>query len=311
MTAAATCAPELPIASPSVSTPIPAYDESRDGVERPVERREEPHVEDLHEHEDAQQRPGDHGQRAARGDGQQGGQRDDGEELERQPRERAGVQLTDPVRGDERGPHAQQGEDRERRADARGLGPAAAPQPPRALAHRRREQDERAGQERLHERVGQDPGGRDRQHDPLDRCDDPAPAAWRQRRAHPRQQPFAGHEHVARGPDREHPRAVLGGDVDAEGGDQERVDLAVEARAHRGRRPGAPRHRPVDRVEHERDGGERHEQRDGRVVRERVHGQHGDPGGEHRPRERHPRRRPQPRPARDRAHSSRNRGESA
>ena len=128
----------------------------------------------------------------------------------------------------------------------------------------------------------------------LRRRDDLAPAARRQRRAHPRQQPLAGDEQVARRPDREHPRAVRGGDVDAEGEDQERVDLAVEARAQRGRRPGAPRHPSVDRVQRERDGGERHEQRDRRVVRERVRDQRGDADGERGPGERHPRRRPQP-----------------
>ena len=207
------------------------------------------------------------------------------------------------VRRDEGGPDEQQGEDRERHGDARAQRPAlargaaaspAAPQPPRALAHRRRERGERGDQEGLRERPGQDLGGRDRQHDPLRRRDDPAPAAPRQRRAHPRQQPLAGEEQVARRPDREHPRAVRGGDVDAEGEDQERVDLAVEARAQRGRRPGAPRHPSVDRVQRERDGGERHEQRDRRVVRERVRGQRGDADGERGPGERHPRRRPQP-----------------
>ena len=151
-----------------------------------------------------------------------------------------------------------------------------------------------ASEEGLRERPGQDAGGRDRQHDPLRRRDDLAPAARRQRRAHPRQQPLAGEEQVARRPDREHPRAVRGGDVDAEGEDQERVDLAVEARAQRGRRPGAPRHPSVDRVQRERDGGERHEQRDRRAVRERVRGQRGDADGERGPGERHPGRRPEP-----------------
>ena len=212
---------------------------------------------------------------------------------------------------DEGGPDEQQGEDRDRHGDAGAQRPAlgltdvtlrhlfvcgvpAAPQPPRALAHRRREQRERGDEEGLRERQGQDPGGRDRQHDPLCRRDDLAPAARRQRRAHPRQQPLAGEEQVARGPDREHPRAARGGDVDAEGEDQERVDLAVEARPQRGRRPGAPRHPSVDRVQHERDGRERHEQRDRRVVRERVRGQRGDADGERGPGERHPGRRPQP-----------------
>ena len=215
------------------------------------------------------------------------------------------------VRRDEGGPNDQQCEDGERHGDAAGQRPTlgltgvplghvvvcglpVAPQPPRALADRRHEQGERGDQEGLRERPGQDPGGRDRQHDPLRPRDEPAPAARRQRRAHPRQQPLAGPEQVARGPDREHPRAVRGGDVDAEGEDQERVDLAVEARPQRGRRPGAPRHRSVDGVQRERDGSERHEQRDRRAVRERVRGQRSDADGERGPGERHTGRRPQP-----------------
>ena len=89
MTATARFAPELPIASRSVSMPIPSVARVVDGVERPVEGREEPHVEDLHEHEHAEHRSDDHGQHAARGGGQQDGQGDDDEQLERQPRERA------------------------------------------------------------------------------------------------------------------------------------------------------------------------------------------------------------------------------
>ena len=50
-----------------------------DGVERPVERREEPDVEHLHDNEHAEDRAQDHGQHAARGGGQQGGQGDDDE----------------------------------------------------------------------------------------------------------------------------------------------------------------------------------------------------------------------------------------
>ena len=61
-----------------------------DGAERPVERGEEPDVEHLHEHERAQQRAHDHGERAAPGGGQQHGSDDDDEELEREPHERAG-----------------------------------------------------------------------------------------------------------------------------------------------------------------------------------------------------------------------------
>ena len=282
-----------------------------DWPERPVERREKPEVEDLHEHEHAQQRSHAHGQHAARGGGQQGGHGDDDEELEGEPRERAEGEAARTVRRHEGGPNDQQGEDGERQGDAAmqrptlGLtdvtlrhlvvcGLAVAPQPPRALADRRHEQGERGDQEGLREGPGQDPGGRDRQHDPLRRRDDPAPAARRQRRAHPRQQPRAGEEQVACGPDREHPCAVRGGDVDAEGEDQERVDLGVEARPQRGRRPGAPRHQSVDRVERERDCGERHEQRDRRAVRERARGQRSDADGERGPGERHPGRRPEP-----------------
>ena len=237
-----------------------------DRLERPVERREEPDVEDLHEHEHAQQRSHDHGQHAARRGGQHGGHGDDDEQLEREPRERAEGEVGRLVRRDERGPHEQQGEDGDRYGGRADVALAAAPQPPRALADRRRERDERGDQERLRQRSRQDPGGRDRQHDPLRRRDGPAPAPPRQRRAHPRQQPLAGEEQVARRADGEHPGAVARGDVDAEREDQERVDLAVEARPQRGRRPGAPRHPAVGRVERERDGGERHEQRGRRVT---------------------------------------------
>ena len=269
-----------------------------DGVERPVEGREEPHVEDLHEHERAQHRSHEHGQHAARGGGQQDGHGDDDEELEGKPRERADVELARLVRRDEGGPDEHQGEDpgRHGKARARPLarGVSPAPQPPRALAHRRRQRGERGAQEDLREPTGQHLGRRERQHDPLRRRDDLAPAARRQRRAHPRQQPLAGEEQVARRPDREHPPPVRGGDVDAEGEDQERVDLAVEARAQRGRRPGAPRHPSVDRVERECDGGERDEQSDRRVARERDRGQRGDADGERGAGERHPGRRSQP-----------------
>ena len=47
----------------------------RDGVERPVEGRDEPDVEDLHHREHRQHRSRDHGQHAARAGGQQNGQR--------------------------------------------------------------------------------------------------------------------------------------------------------------------------------------------------------------------------------------------
>jgi hypothetical protein len=264
--------------------------------ERPVERREEPDVEDLHEHEHAQDRSEGHDQHAARAGGQQGGQGDDDEKLEREPCERAEVEVARLVRRDEGGPHEQQGEHRGGHGDAGGRVPAqsgvpAPPQPPHALAHRRHEQHECGEEESLREHPRQDPGGRDRQHDPLCGRDELAPAARRQRRAHPRQQPLAREKEVARCPDRQHPRAVPRGDVDAEGEDQERVDLAVEARPQLGLHPGAPRHPAIDQVQYESDGRERHEQRDRRAVRKRARGQRGDADGERGPGERHPGRR--------------------
>ncbi len=264
----------------------------RDGVERPVEGREEPHVEDLHYHEHRQHRAQDHGQHSPRGGGQQDGQRDDDEELEGEPRERAEREVARLVRRDDGHPDDQQGEDRERQAVALGHpiagGFPVAPQPPHALAERCCERCERSHEQGLRRASGEDPGGRHRQHDPLRRRDDLAPAARRQRRAHPRQQPLAGEEQVARRPNREHPRAGRGRDVDAEGEDQERIDLAVEARAERGRRPRAPRQPAVGQVQRERDGGERDKQRDRRGARERVRGQRGDADGERGPRDRHP-----------------------
>ena len=186
-----------------------------DGLERPVERREEADVEDLDDDEQAQHRSRDHDQHAPPAGGQEDGHGDDDEELEREPRERAEREAARLVRRDERGPDEQQGSERERHRDARvqlrgRRGVPAAPQPPHALADRRREQHERGDQQRLRERPGQHPGGRDRQHDALRRRDHHAPAAPRQRRAHPWRQALAGQERVARGPDREHPRTVLG-----------------------------------------------------------------------------------------------------
>ena len=191
----------------------------------------------------------------------------------------------------------------------RALGGPAAPQPPHALAHGRREGDERSEQDRLHGRPGQDVGRRDREHDPLGGRDDLAPPAGWERRAHPRQQPFAEEEQVARRADREHPRAVDGRDVHAEREDQERVDLAVEAGAQRCHGPGAAREPAVDEVQRERDGGQRHEQRDRRVVCEGVRDQRGDADGEGGPGERHPRRAlPRTRGARDAARECRRHG---
>ena len=271
-----------------------------DRPERPVEGGEEADVEHLHDDQHAQHRSRDDGQHASRRGGQQRGHRDDDEELEREPREPAEVEAVGPVGRDERGPDQQQGEGAERHGDTTARGPrgAAAPQPPGALRHRGGERDERDGEEDLGGRARQDARGRDGQHDALRRRHRTAPAAPRQRRAHPRQQPLAGQERVAREADGEHPRAVLAGGVDAEREDQEGVDLAVEARAQRGRGAGAARHPAVGGVERERDGRERHQQRDRRGVRERVGRQRGDADRERGAGERHPRRRAEPLAAR-------------
>ena len=99
-----------------------------DGVERPVEGREEAHVEDLHEHERAQHRADDHGQHAARGRGQQRRPAATTTSSSRGSRANApSVEVARPVRRDEGGPDEQQGEDRERHGDAPWAGRARRP----------------------------------------------------------------------------------------------------------------------------------------------------------------------------------------
>ena len=72
-----------------------------------------------------------------------------------------------------------------------------APQPPDVAAERLGEQGERGGEGGAGEGQRQDAGCRDRQHDPLRRRDDLAPVAPGQRRAHPRDQPPGDEERVA------------------------------------------------------------------------------------------------------------------
>ena len=169
--------------------------------------------------------------------------------------ERAGRQTTKLVRSDEGDPHHEQGEDREQYGEtcahpparpgvasgdcagnlpvrdlrlSPGRGAAVDPQPHDVVAERRVQQGECGEQDGLGQRERQDVGSRDGQHDPLNRGDDPAPVAPRQRCTHPRQHPAGGVERVARRPDREHPHARRAGDVHAEDCDQERVHLTVE-----------------------------------------------------------------------------------
>jgi phosphatidylglycerophosphate synthase len=120
------------------------------------------------------------------------------------------------------------------------------------------------------------------------RRDDLAPPPRRQRRAHPRQQPLAEQEHVARDADGQDPGAVPRRRVHAQRQDEERVGLAVEARAGRRHRAGAPGDLPVDQVQHERDAGQHHDRRRAGVGNERVHDERGDANGQERPDQRDP-----------------------
>ncbi len=290
-------------------------------IERPVEGLEEPHVEDLHDDQQTEKRAGDTGQEAPRGGGQDESQGDRDEALEREAHERAGRETTQVVRSDEGDPHDQDGEDREHGSDARAhasaswaggsgdsapevavrsrrhstvRGVPAAPQPPHVAAERLGEQGERCDEGGLGQSPRQDVRRRERQHDPLRRGDDLAPVARRQLRPHPRQQPAGGEERVARGADREHPRAGRAGGIHAEDEDQERVDLAVEVRAQRRRRPCAPHDPSVDGVQRERDDRECHQHRDRRGPAERVRDQRRDADGERGPGKGHPVGRAQP-----------------
>ena len=232
-------------------------------------------------HQQAEHRPDDPGQDAAsRAAGRTSGQRDDDEALEREAHERAGREAARLVRGDEREPHEQQGEDRERRGDARvrqrpGRGAASArvaaarvpvaPQPPHVAAERLGEQRERDDEGGLGQRRRQDVRGRDRQHDALRRRDDLAPVARRQRlrastAAASRPPGTRSAPRRSRAPTRRPSgrRTTL----------RARIRNASTSPSKRApsarRRPRAPRDPAVDRVEHERDGRERHEQRDRR-----------------------------------------------
>ena len=86
----------------------------------------------------------------------------------------------------------------------------------------------------------------------------PCPSSAAAPAAQPRQQP-AGRDERRSGPRRSPAptRRAERATYDAQHQDQERVDLHVEARAERRGGAGAPGHPAVDRVEHQRDGGQR------------------------------------------------------
>ena len=128
--------------------------------------------------------------------GQDEGQRDHDDALEREPHERAGREQARLVGGDEGDPHDEEGEDREDggpraaapiRRDAPVGGVPAAPEPPDVAAERLGKQGERGGEGRAGQGRRHDTRRCDRQRDPLRRRDDLAPVASRQRRAHPRE----------------------------------------------------------------------------------------------------------------------------
>ena len=190
-----------------------------------------------------------------------------------------GVRRLELVRSDEGDPHDQQGEDREHRGEAvrtrprpgrRGLrrasalAPRAPPLEPCAAcrwlhSHATSRPNDSASRASATRRAawvrasGSTSAAAIASDDPLRRGDDLAPVARRELLAHPRQHPPGCEERVACRADREHPRAGRAGDVHAEHEDQERVDLAVEARAQRRRRPRASHDPSVDRVQRERD----------------------------------------------------------
>ena len=95
------------------------------GIERPVEGREEPHVEDLQDDHQSENRSGDPGQEASSGGGHDDDHGDEDETLERESHERARGEVNRLVRSDEGAPHEQKGEGRERCGNARSPSPAS------------------------------------------------------------------------------------------------------------------------------------------------------------------------------------------
>ena len=294
----------------SVSIPVADLGRVTERVKRPVEGLEDAVVDDLQDDHQSEEQTGGHGHDPSRCAGQDEGQRDHDQQLERQPQKTVQVQVLRLVGSDERHPYQQRGDDRER--DRHALAPVAvtrgriglvtrarlhdsglqavtvAAQPRHIVPERLGEQDQRADQRARGHGRRQDVGRGDGQHDSLRRGDELAPVARRQRLAHPGQHPAGGAEHVARRADREHPGADPTRDVDAEDEDQKRVDLAVEARAQGPRRLGAPRDPSVDRIEHERDRRQRHDQRHPRGLAERVRDQRRDANGQRGPEQGHP-----------------------
>ena len=250
-----------------------------DRIERAVKGDEEPEVEELRQRQQAEHRPY-HPRDDAPGAGRQGdGQHDDDDPFEREPHECAGCEKPRLVRSDQGDPHHDEGEQCDHdgsariavanRSDSRAGGAPVPPQPPDVTSERLGKQGERDGEGGAGQSRRQDLRRRDRQRDSLCSRDDLAPVARRQRRAHPAEQPLGREERVARCPDREHPAAGRGGDLHAEGENQEGIDLAVQPRAQRRHRLRAPCDPSVDEVERERNGRERHERRDRRISLER------------------------------------------
>jgi hypothetical protein len=213
------------------------------------------------------------------------------------------------VRSHQREPEEQNGGDRECRGGARPHASSAsaevsicnrrtgshllsmAPEPPRVAAERLAEQGERPDEGHLSQGTRHDSCRRRGKDNPLNRGDDLAPVARRQRLTHPRPDPPGCKERIARRTDREDPRARRAGDVHAEDKDQERVDLAVELRAQLRRRLAASRDPSVDGVQRERDARECHQRCYLCGLREGVGDQRCDADGECPPSKSHPIRR--------------------
>ena len=97
--------------------PVPELTRVSKRVVRPVVEREHLVVDDLQDDHQREGQSGDHGHDASRGAGQDEGQRDQDEKLEREPHEPGQRQILRLVGSDQGGPHEQSGEDREHDGD--------------------------------------------------------------------------------------------------------------------------------------------------------------------------------------------------
>ena len=133
---------------------------------------------------------------------------------------------------------------------------------------------------------------------PCTRRDDLGPVARWRGSAQPREGPAGGDVHVSHRPDGEHPHADVRGDVHAQHGDEEGVDLHVEPGTERRHGAGAPGDPSVDGVEQQGDRGQADQDRDRGPADEGVRGQRRDRARHLRADQGHAAGRPDPRGAR-------------